>query len=218
MCAQFEVDKIKFQKSLAIFALDLSRNKINARIFPHTTAPVIIHDKNKNKYKIKSYNFSLVPVWSKDRKPKFSTHNVRLETVLEKPTWKRPFLKNHCLVPISTFIEPIYEGKFAGNMVKFVLNECVFIPAICDHWTDPKTNKIIHSFSILTSEPGKFVKKVGHERSPIFIKQNIRIFDSWFDFEKNDGDSFIELLDKRYEPKMSAIIDRPLKKGWEKRI
>jgi len=215
MCAQFQVDQIKFQKSLAIFALDLKKISWKARILPHSQAPVIIY--KDDKYLINLFEFSLIPVWSKERKPKFATHNTRIETVLEKPTWKRPFLKNHCLVPITTFIEPIYEGKFAGNMIKFELEECAFVPAIHDHWTDKKTGEIINSFSILTSEPGKYVKKTGHERSPIFIKQNLKIFENWFDLENNDGESFIELLSKQHEPKMKAIIDRPMKPGWEKR-
>lgn len=189
--------------------------KWKARILPHSPAPVILLDKGK--YQIKMFNFALIPVWSKERRPKFSTHNVRLETVLEKPTWKRPFLKNHCLVPISTFIEPIYIGKFAGNMVKFELAECAFVPAVFDHWTDKETDKTINSFSILTSDPGKFVNKIGHERSPIFIKQSKEIFDFWFDVENHSGDEFIKLLSKQHEPKMKAIIDRPMKPGWEKR-
>ncbi|BBH53052.1 SOS response-associated peptidase family protein [Fluviispira sanaruensis] len=215
MCAQFQVELIKFQKSLAIFALNLQSISWRSRILPHLEAPVILF--KDEKYIIDLFHFSLIPVWSKVRKPKFATHNVRLETVLEKPTWKRPFLKNHCLVPMTAFIEPIYEGKFAGNMIRFELAECVFVPAIFDSWEDTSTGEVIHSFSILTSEPGKFVKKIGHERSPVFLKQNMKNLGNWFDFSKHDGNSFIELLNKQYEPKMSVIIDRPLKKGWEKR-
>ena len=215
MCAQFQVDAIKFRKSLAIFALDLLNTNWKSRILPHSQAPVILY--KEDKYVLELYNFSLIPAWSKVRKPKFATHNTRIETVLEKPTWKRPFLNNHCLVPITDFIEPIYEGKFAGNMVKFELEECVFVPAIYDHWTDKETGEVIFSFSILTSEPNKIVKRIGHDRSPVFIKQNIKTFDNWFDIENNNGDKFIEFLSKQYEPKMKAIIDRPMKSGWEKR-
>ena len=216
MCAQFQVDTIKFQKALAIFALDLNKSNWKGRIFPHSQAPVIISEKNG--YKIKLFNFSLVPVWSKERKPKFATYNVRLETVLEKPTWKRPFLKHHCLVPITSFIESVHYGKLAGHMVRFDLNECVFVPAICDQWKNQETGKLLNSFSILTSTPGKLVKESGHERSPIFIRQNLKVFENWFDISNNTGDSFIELLSKRYEPKMSVKIERKLKPGWEKRV
>lgn len=214
MCAQFQVDQIKFQKALAIFELEFKETAWKKRILPHSVAPVILS--KDEQYSIDLFEFSLIPVWAKER-PKFSTHNARLETVLEKPTWKRPFLKNHCLIPLTTFIEPIYEGKFAGNMVKFELEKCAFVPAIYDHWKDNSTGEVINSFSILTSKPGKFVKKTGHERSPIFIKQNKENFNNWFDVKNNDSNSFLKLLDKQYEPKMKALIDRPMKPGWEKR-
>ncbi|KAB8037744.1 hypothetical protein GCL60_11260 [Silvanigrella paludirubra] len=215
MCAQFLVDKILFQKSLSIFSLHLNTIEWKDRILPHSQSPIIEY--KNNEYFIELFYFSLVPSWSHDRKPKFATHNARLETVLEKPTWKKPFLKNHCLVPITTFIEPIYEGKFAGNMVKFNLEECIFVPAIFDYWMNKETGEVISSFSILTSEPGEFVRKIGHERSPIFLKQKLKTFENWFDCENNDGKNFIQLLSNRQEPKMSIEIDRPLKKGWEKR-
>lgn len=215
MCAQFQVEAIKFRKALAIFALDLSEIKWKSRILPHLQAPVILSaDKN---YKIDLFNFSLVPPWSKERKPKFATHNTRIETVLEKPTWKKPFAHNHCLVPVTEFIEPIYNGEFAGNMIKFVLEDCVFVPAIYDHWTDKETGEVINSFSILTTEPLNFVKKIGHDRSPIFLRQEKEIFDFWFDTENHSVEQFLKFLSQQCEPKMSIAIDRKMKTGWEKR-
>ena len=74
--------------------------------------------------------FGLVPSWSKERKVKYSTHNARLVSTDEKsgkpvpiymkPTWREAFAGRHCLVPMDLFIEPIYTGEFAGNMVKFI--------------------------------------------------------------------------------------------------
>lgn len=87
MCAQFQVDKIKFQKALAIFALDLKKLLWKARILPHSEAPVILS--RDEKYILDLFNFSLIPVWSKECKPKFATHNTRIETLLGA----RPFLK-----------------------------------------------------------------------------------------------------------------------------
>lgn len=54
--------------------------------------------------------YSLVPNWSKEAKVKFATHNARLESIDEKPTWKTVFSEQHCLVPLTDFIEPILPG------------------------------------------------------------------------------------------------------------
>src|SRR5262245_13765023 len=80
---------------------------------PHNFAPVF------TSVTLKLMKFSLLPAWSREPKVKFATHNARLETVAEKPTWKQPFLRNHCVVPMTSFIEPIYDGQLAGNMVAF---------------------------------------------------------------------------------------------------
>ncbi|MGY3805375.1 SOS response-associated peptidase family protein [Pigmentibacter ruber] len=210
MCAQFQVEQIKFRKSLAIFSLELGNIHWRERILPHLKSPVII-SKNK-RFTLELFNFSLIPSWSKVKKPKFSTHNVRIETVLTKPTWKKPFLLNHCLVPITDFIEPIYEGKYAGNMIKFSFSECIFVPAIYDEWLDPTTGEVIESFSILTTTPGSFIEEIGHDRSPIFLPQKIEYFTNWLSIGNRDNKYFIKLLNSHVEPPMMISIDRKLKK------
>ena len=68
---------------------------------------------------MKEMNFSLITSWSKERKPEFATHNARLfsedgDPIFKKPTWRGPFSSNHCVIPISKFVEPIYTGEYAG--------------------------------------------------------------------------------------------------------
>src|SRR5688572_28116765 len=128
MCAQFTL-KVKANQLSKQFGIKVPENldEIDERILPYRQSPVVV--KNGSKVVIKPMNFSLIPVWSKEPKVKFATHNARLESedektgevkyIFEKPTWKRPFLSQHCLVPITEFIEPIYTGEFKNNMVRF---------------------------------------------------------------------------------------------------
>src|SRR5690349_3673575 len=97
-------------------------------IAPHTQAPVITRDG------LQVMQYGLIPSWSKDARLKFSTHNARLETVESKSVWKTPFINNHCLVPITSFIEPIYRGEYAGNMVLFNSETPMVAAGIFDHW------------------------------------------------------------------------------------
>lgn len=55
MCAQFQVDKIQFQKALAVFALDLKKISWKGRILPHSNAPVILF--KEDKYILDLFNF-----------------------------------------------------------------------------------------------------------------------------------------------------------------
>lgn len=186
------------------------------RIVPYRMAPTIVWE-NGNK-KIKAMQFSMVPGWSKEPRVKFATHNARLDTVDSKPTWKRPFQNNHCLVPIDAFIEPIYEGDFAGHMVAFSPKKehTLFAAGIYDSWVDKKTGEVLDSFAILTGDPVPFVEEIGHDRTPVFITK--KAWDPWLAKEKKSPDELKKLLQENIEEcEFEVEKDRAMKPGWEKR-
>jgi len=187
----------------------------NLLIAPHRPAPVIVaQDQN---HTLKTMKFSLTPRWSKEAKPKFATHNARIETISEKPTWKEAFQKRHCLVPMTHFIEPIYEGEHAGYMVAFHRSDEGWLMAagIWEEWVDKKSGEVTESFSIITGEPPRFIAKMGHDRCPIFLegcaqKDWLRLNDS--------PKAMIDFLNqKRSEQSFNVENFRPMKPGWEKR-
>lgn len=181
---------------------------------------VVAHsDKTNTQAQLKTMNFSLVPSWSKTPKVKFATHNARLDTILEKPTWRGPFVKKHCLVPITEFVESITEiGKpLAGNMVRFRerSGDLIVAAGIYDEWVNNETGEVLESFAILTTEPPPFVFDVGHDRCPVFIKKEH--YKDWLHYT-GDGKGALELLSSAHrEITFEVEIDRPLKPGWEKR-
>lgn len=213
MCAQYIIKENirKLQEQLKI-PLEIDGVTYPMRILPHTMAPVITPDQ-----KIKPMNFSLIPVWSKERKPKFATHNARLESIAVKPTWKRPFLHNHCVVPMTSFVEPIYTGEFAGNMVSFNSDVPLVAAGISDNWTDRSSGESIDSFAVVTSDPSDFVNTTGHDRQPVFIDP--KLMDLWLNTDSKDPDYMMDmLLSIAITPTFTVSVDRPMAKGWEKRI
>jgi putative SOS response-associated peptidase YedK len=220
MCAQFLI-KIRIEELKKKFGLiliqGLESEILEGRILPYQPAPVIINNGQGNV--LKKMSFSLVPHWSKERKVKFATHNARIETIAEKPTWKVPFQTKRALVPISRFVEPIYLNDLAGNMVQFFQKDHSILAAaaIYDEWVDPKTGEILESFSIITSEPPAFIEKVGHDRCPVFLVESA--YDEWLKPGSKDPQFLIEFLKSHTQDlDLEVAIDRPLAKGWEKRI
>lgn len=194
----------------------LPYTETDQRIVPYRPAPVVVQFPQG--LSLTEMSFSLVPSWSKEKKVKFATHNARIETVLEKPTWKKPFLSHRLLVPISYFVEPIYENEYAGKMVQFVPknHKLLFAAGIYDEWIDKSSGEILNSFSILTSEPPPFIAQAGHDRCPIFLKQSG--FEPWLEARKKEGPELLELLQQhREEINVEVKIDRAMKPGWEKR-
>jgi putative SOS response-associated peptidase YedK len=187
------------------------------KIFPSSLAPVVYQEDNKFFF-LSLMRFGLIPSWSKEVSFKFATHNARLETVASKASFKKAFIKHHVFVPMTGFMESVYEGAHAGNVIEFfpAKKDFLYAAGIYDEWIDPNGGEIHKSFSIITHDPLEFVKVNGHDRSPIFL--DIKNAFEWLKLENKkakDLENF--LLENRYTPHLETRIERPLKAGWEKR-
>ena len=213
MCAQFDLKILANALSLTYGVQVPEDFAFEQRVTPHSLSPVITNQG------LKLMKFSLLPSWSKEPKVKFATHNARIETIDEKATWKVPFQKNHCLVPISQFIEPIYLNEHAGHMVAFshAENQILTAAGIYDTWVNKETGEIIESFSIITTEPAAFIENIGHDRSPIFLKPSS--FSAWLNSPPQSSQALKKLLmDHHFVPDLKVHRDRAMRPGWEKRV
>lgn len=189
---------------------------IDERFLPYQIAPVVVKT-TASELKLTPMSFSLIPSWSKEPKVKFATHNARIETIMQKPTWQIPFKKQHCLIPMSGFYESVYHGPVAGNTICFgsESNQLLFAAGIFDVWKDQAADKQIFSFSILTTDPTAFISEHGHDRSPLFL--NFDNAKSWLDMKDDDQKMIHFLHTSNLKPDLHVAIDRPLKEGWQKR-
>ena len=183
-------------------------------IMPHMSALAIVS--KDGTLCAEQMQFGLLPRWSKEPKVKFATFNARLETISEKASFKDAFLKRHCIVPMTSFTEPIYENILAGNMVAFQAQLPLFAASIWEEWTDKKSGEVITSFSVITSEPLALVQKTGHDRSPVFLEPKNAM--AWLQPTGTTNEEFSSfLLNSRFEPSLTTSIDRPMRPDWEKR-
>jgi putative SOS response-associated peptidase YedK len=216
MCAAYTLRPTK-EQMLESFKIEFFEDFVfDRKIVPQAESMVVV---NHERFEIKSMVFGLTPSWSKEAKVKFATHNARLESILEKPTWRGPLKAHRCLVPITEFIEPIYTGEYAGNMVKFsnVGPGLLVAAGIFDIWINKETGEVKESFSIVTADPPDFVAKIGHDRCPLFLKTTA--FDKWLDCEKYPPKQAVEILKSdREDFHFQVGIERPLAKGWERRL
>ena len=216
MCATFLVNYSNKEISELYEILFPDSFQIERRVLPYTKAPVVYLNEQIKVFS--DMSFSLVPSWSKESKVKFATHNARIETIAEKPTWKNSLKTKRCLVPLNEFIEPIYIGQYAGNMVRFGLdsNSVLTAAGIYDEWVNRQSGEVLQSFSIVTQEPSDFIAKIGHDRSPIFLNKDA--FEYWLNPKNSHSAGLIDFLRSQKQPDEFRVqIDRPLKKGWEKR-
>jgi len=114
MCAQYELllslpNLLEYLGAVATNELQATYVPKPARILPQRTGIVAIQlpRQSPSATELRPMRFSLLPSWSKEPKVKFATYNARVESILEKATWRTPFSRNHCLVPMTGFFEAI---------------------------------------------------------------------------------------------------------------
>jgi len=218
MCSQFTqrfgpgelIAALKVIKDLGIFAAP------KPSVLPRQNALVVAsHD---GSIQVNEMQFSLLPRWAKEPQVKFATHNARFDTVEEKASFKDAFIKRHCVVPMSGFVEPIYEGDLAGNMVEFCppKGQLLMAAGIWEEWISKESGEVIQSFSVITHDPIPFVRKTGHDRSPLFLTSDGS--EEWLATEGEESKELkASLLRHRFVPDLDASVSRPMRPGWEKR-
>jgi putative SOS response-associated peptidase YedK len=123
-------------------------------IAPRQPNPVITrHSPNQ----ISRMVWGLIPFWAKDTKFQFQTINARVEGIEHKPVYKKPFRTQRCLVPATGFYEPdkLHYSKppFPWHYFQLKDGELFAFAGLYDRWINPKTDKEIHSYTIITPSP-----------------------------------------------------------------
>ncbi len=137
----------------------------NFNVAPTHYHPVIT---NKEQNHIRLFRWGLIPFWAKDLKIGYKMINARIETILEKNTFKNALRKKRCLVPLDGFYEwkKTSEGKQPYRIQ--TTDQKIFCCAgLWEIWQSPK-DEVIESFTIITQEPNDLLKDV-HNRMPAIL-------------------------------------------------
>lgn len=163
----------RFNAKIEDISLFQSSNLINAFEFPKT--PIIT---NKNKTIIEHYQWGLIPYWAKNDEIKKFTLNAKIETLTEKPSFKKSVNKR-CLVISDGFYEWQWldsKGKIKQKYeITLPKNELFTFGGIYSEWLDKTTGEIINSYSIVTTQANKLMSKIHNtkKRMPVILtKEN----------------------------------------------
>ena len=150
----------------------------------------------------------------------------QISRIYEKRTWAEGFEKYRCLVPMTSFLEPVYWGDDAGSWAEFQLASAnksptsahplpiLFAAAIRIKPFNPPTGKI-NGFSLLTHTASPQMLKF-HHRLLVFLEAPAAR--EWLaGGHVNAREKFESLIESRYIPEFEVRSPRKLAKGWEKR-
>ena len=246
MCAQFilktRANQLALQLGMKISELaeDLTWNLRVAGYMKIEQTPIILFEDGQAR--IQEACFSLCPTWSKTFPSPWSTYNARmerpklkknakntmkqqidpftdeLEYIYQVPTWRESFTEGWtCLVPLTAAVESSYFGSHAGNVVRFsTKNEQIFFcTGLWSPWVDKATGELRYTFALITDDPYPYFYQCGHDRSVIVLDP--KQYETWLSADMTPKQRFNFLRNHRIDQDWSVTIDRPMKKGWEKR-
>jgi putative SOS response-associated peptidase YedK len=148
--------------------------------------------------------WGLVPSWAKDPSIGNRMINARMETVAEKPAYKRAFAKRRCLLPADGYFEwyPTEQLTVAGRPRKqpFFIRPAdggvLAMAGLYEIWRDPTRaeddpERFRWTCTVLTTQAEDAVGHI-HDRMPLAVERDR--WDAWLDPAVADRDDLLGLL------------------------
>ncbi|MBC9733226.1 SOS response-associated peptidase [Nocardioides marmotae] len=147
--------------------------------------------------------WGLVPSWAKDVSIGNRMINARMETVAEKPAYKRAFAKRRCLLPADGYFEwyPTQQTTKAGKPLKqpFFIRPrnggTLAMAGLYEIWRDPARpeddpDRFVWSCTVITTDAEDELGHI-HDRMPLMVEP-----DRWADWLDPTAaqDSLLDLL------------------------
>jgi putative SOS response-associated peptidase YedK len=178
MCGRYAVfaGKEKIQEVFGVTADDPGLFEPNFNATPGSMLPVVLLGKARVK-RIGPLRWGLIPGWADDTSVGYSMINARSETLLEKPSFKKPFQRQRCIVPASGFYEWQKLGKAKiPYYIRTLDQEVMGFAGLFDKWE--KDGQTVFSFTIITTAANDLLAPL-HERMPVILRK--RDYDDWLD-------------------------------------
>jgi len=136
--------------------------------------------------------WGLIPAWSKDGTLKTVLNNARAETVSEKPSFRNPFKRRRCVVPMLGFYE--WQQTSSGKAPYYISGrnyEQIAVAGIWERWEGNAERPGVESFAVITTGPNALMDNI-HDRMPVILAP--ATIDYWLDPENQNTDDLQELL------------------------
>lgn len=198
---EFEVDEVHAGLGGADF-----------NVAPTVAVPAVMERRSKTTAEITRrltpLMWGLVPSWAKDRSIGSKLINARLETVAEKPAFRKAFSARRCLLPADGYYEWYTSEaatKVLGRTIKakkqpFFIHRAdggrLAMAGIYEIWRDPAKDRDddsawLRTCSVITTQATDAVGHL-HDRMPMVIGRDS--YDAWLDPELTDPQAALRLL------------------------
>lgn len=138
----------------------------NFNIAPTHYTPVKIVEDVQH---LQLFKWGLIPSWAKEKSIGSKMINARVETIDEKPAFKRLLKSQRCVIAIDGFYEWKREGSTKIPHRIITLDQSIFgVAGVWDSWRDPSTGEIVHSYTVITLPANRMMSPI-HDRMPAIL-------------------------------------------------
>jgi len=197
MCGRYVVTKPVTKTTDLVKTTIKVEDKDNYNAHPTQKLPVI--KSYTNGKTLENYDWGLVPSWATDKKDFRPLINARLETLMEKVSFKKLIQTSRCLVVADGY----YEWK-RGNKEKIPYyftrsdNSLIFFAAIHQN----------NQFCIITREATDKIKEIHHREPLILNKEQIS---NYLDIKKEGTDILKSIKPPELKfLKVSKDVNKPI--------
>lgn len=165
----------------------------DGRVFSNYFTDVIVDEGDKRL--IEPMRYRVRPNGSKEEIPsKYNVFNARVDSLETRNTWASLFMKNHGLVPMVSFYEWVAGDNGKPKLINFFPEgrDLMWAPCLWDEWVSKDGKLHFKSFAIITDDPPEEISMMGHDRCPIFLKDDE--INSWLNPLKHSKDEIYKLL------------------------
>lgn len=144
--------------------------------------------------------WGLVPFWADDPSIGNRMINARMETLREKPSFKRALQRRRCLVPADGFYEWSKNNSSDKSLqtktplhIKMKSGELFAFAGLWDEWRpkDHKDAEPLRTCTLITSTPNDLISKV-HHRMAVILRPELEA--AWLDPDLDDAQELLKML------------------------
>lgn len=167
MCGRFVLYR-NLEEIKEAFVIEQVRWEPEASYNIAPTQDVAVVVKREGENSLEKMRWGLIPSWAKDPKIGSRMINARAETLSEKPSFRRPFKSQRCLVIADGFFEwaETEHGK-VPMFVRLKSQRPLGLAGLYDVWESPQ-GETINSCTIVTTRPNDFMQSI-HNRMPLIL-------------------------------------------------
>jgi len=190
---EFEVDDVVLRADHA--AADLGPLPPRYNVAPTDEVYAVMH---RGARQLRTVRWGLVPSWAKDRSIASRLINARVETVADKPAFRRAFAARRCLLPADGYFE-WYAGEGRAKRPYFITPRdggILAMAGIYEVWrdrskADDDPTGLLWTAAVLTTTAEDAVGHL-HDRMPLLVEP--ARYAAWLDPSTDDPAALRALL------------------------